>query len=50
VNAIDGEVWVVPTPMIVVFKHEDFRVDDKVYLLTYLGEGWMEVWFKGEMS
>jgi hypothetical protein len=50
VNAINGEVRVVPTPMIVVLKHENFRVGDKVYLLTYLGEGWMEVWFKGQIS
>lgn len=33
VKAIDGEVWVVPTPMTVVFKHEPVRVGDKVYLL-----------------
>jgi len=45
VNAIDGEVRVVPTPMMVVYKHRPFRVGDKVYLHTYIGEGWMEVWF-----
>jgi hypothetical protein len=50
VNAIDGEVRVVPTPMRVVFKHEPFRVGETVYLLTYLGEGWMEVWFKGKIG
>ncbi len=50
VNAIDGEVRVVPTPMTVVYKHEHFQVGDRVYLLTYLGEGWMEVWFRGAIS
>ena len=50
VVAIDGEVHVVPTPMTVVFKHEGFRVGDRVFLLTYLGEGWMKVWFKGKIS
>jgi hypothetical protein len=50
VVAIHGEVRVIPTPMTVVFKHEDLRVGDRVYLLTYLGEGWMKVWFNGEIS
>jgi len=36
VVAIDGEVRVIPTPMRVVFEHGDFRVGDRVYLLTYL--------------
>ena len=50
VKAIDGEVRVVPTPMTVVFKHQPFRVGDTVYLLTYIVEGWMEVWFKGKFG
>ena len=50
VDAIDGEVHVVPTPMTVVFNHEDFHRGDRVYLLTYLGEGFMEVWFEGKIS
>ncbi len=40
---------VVPTPMTVVFEHERFHIGDRVYLLTYLGEGWMKVWFKGNI-
>ncbi len=50
VVAIDGQVRVIPTPMTVVFKHGDFRVGDRVYLLTYLGEGWMKVWFNGKIA
>ena len=49
VNAIGGQVRVIPTPMTVVFKHGDFHVGDRVYLLTYLGEGLMKVWFRGEI-
>jgi hypothetical protein len=50
VVAIDGEVRVIPTPMRVVFEHGDFRVGDRVYLLTDLGEGLMKVWFNGKIS
>lgn len=49
VSAIGGEVRVVPTPMTVVFKHGSFHVGDRVYLLTYLGEGLMKVWFNGKL-
>ena len=48
--AVDGQVHVIPTPMKIVFKHEDFHVGDRVYLLTYLGEGLMTVWFNGKIS
>ncbi len=50
VNAIGGEVRVTPTPMTVIFEHGRFHVGDRVYLLTYLGEGSMKVWSNGQIS
>jgi hypothetical protein len=50
VKALTGEVHVVPTPMDVVFEHGRFKVGDRVYLLTYEGEGFQKVWSNGVIT
>jgi hypothetical protein len=50
VKAITGEVHAIPHPMDVVFKHGKFKVGERVYLLTYEGEGIQKVWFNGKVT
>lgn len=50
VKALTGEVHVIPTPMEIVFKHGKFKVGERVFLLTYEGEGVQKVWSNGTIS
>jgi hypothetical protein len=50
VKAVTGEVHVFPTPFKVVFAQGRFHVGDTAYLLTYEGEGFYKVWFRGGIS
>ncbi len=47
VKGITGIVYTVPNKVEVVFPHGDFDAGDVFYTLTYLGEGFSKVWFRG---
>lgn len=49
VKALTGEVHTKPQLFKVVFKYKEYRVGDELYILTYLGEGYNKVWFKGKI-
>jgi hypothetical protein len=48
-TAINGNVHITKPGYVVVNRSFDgFTKDDKVYLLTYLGEGAYDLWYKGK--
>ncbi|MGA2263470.1 MAG: hypothetical protein ABSH28_18800 [Acidobacteriota bacterium] len=42
-----GIVYAVPTKVDVVYAYKNYRAGDVFYVLTYLGEGFAKVWYKG---
>lgn len=50
IQALTGEVHIVPTPFDVVYDTKRFKVGDRAYLLTYLGEGFQKIWSKGSIT
>ena len=47
VEGLDGIVYTVPNKVRIVYPHKTYKVGDVFYTLTYLGEGFSEVWFDG---
>jgi hypothetical protein len=49
VRAVTGEVHTIPSRFIVKKKHERYQPGDVLWVYTYQGEGFFQVWFKGRM-
>lgn len=50
VHAITGEVHTIPNAVEIIRNHGKFKKGDKIYLLTYQGEGFYKTWFNGSIS
>jgi len=50
IKALTGEVYTIPNEVEVIKDHNKFKRGDKIYLLTYQGEGLYRVWFNGKIS
>lgn len=47
--ALTGEVQTIPGRFVVRKAHEKYRVGDVLWLYTYLGEGYFNIWYGGKM-
>jgi len=50
VEGLTGMVRTVPNRADVVYPHDKYRTGDVFYVLTYVGEGFAKVWFKGKIA
>ncbi|MDX1921137.1 MAG: hypothetical protein SFU25_10435 [Candidatus Caenarcaniphilales bacterium] len=48
-SPITGEVYTVPFPIKIISNYQNYRAGEKIYLLTYQGEGQFKIWYKGRV-
>ncbi|MFO1518280.1 MAG: hypothetical protein U1F57_01235 [bacterium] len=49
VKGVTGIVYSTPTPVEIIYTHGRYKKGDRIYLLTYLGEGFYKIWHQGKV-